>query len=849
MENVIKQIMTLINNAEANPETVGKLPGNSYFLNDKYIVCKPRKYGVSRYPYYNDGLSIWVSSNGHITADEGAFTLFRPSYTDEVPCIGFFFGIKQDDGTYYPISVNEGFRPLYEAYKVNRYTVYSPEAAYYIADLEDYTFATRIYVGKDKKINFTHTAINKTDSAKPIYIATFFEAILRFSATEADSCFTRCARFGEHFENGNFLLRNPNRTQNSIAVNTKISGPVTKRNYTTARRDILGISGRNYGTAECLKTGEFEINAPVTRRSDLPNVGDITHFEIGPNDTARIDYSITLFYEYDKAVETALDNTEINAKNMELEVEEIGEKLHNELSTMQINFGDWKIGKNSSDVVNHFLRTVQHQVSFCAFGKNYAGALLGMRDVSQQLEAALMWEPKTSKACILRAFSYIDVNGRPPRQFTVMPSFTQPADLDQRCFIDQGIWMIDMVYTYLAYTDDYSILDEECGYFILNSLGYATTRCSDKRDSLLNHILLVYNFLKSNIDDVYGTNCLRILFGDWNDAIDGLGHTEDKDKDFGYGVSIMATLQFYRNLNQLSKIFAKVGGYDDKIKECAELREKIKEGFFKYAVQTNDKGEHRIVHGWGDKLSYYVGSFKDTDGADRISFASNAFYAISGLIDDDASLKETAIKDLKSLDSKYGLRTLWPAFPPDMKGVGRIVNTVPGTAENACAYVHASIFSIAGLFLMGESEFAWRQLEKSIVISHDNPSLSTFAMPNSYFDNEELCMDGESGGDWYTGSGTTLIKAIVGQGFGIRPDLEGLKVEMPMFMPSDNASISIKVKGSNVKVNYENKSNGNRKYLINGVEAATEINPVTGAPMIYIKKADFTDNMNITVID
>ena len=258
-------------------------------------------------------------------------------------------------------------------------------------------------------------------------------------------------------------------------------------------------------------------------------------------------------------------------------------------------------------------------------------------------------------------------------------------------------------------------------------------------------------------------------------------------------------------MEQMSDILAHLGGYEDTITHYQNLREKIREGFMRNAVQTNDKGDKRIVHGWGDKLSYFVGSLRDSDGEDRVSFASNAFYALSGMLYAEPSLKDTAVSTLKSLNSRFGLLTLSPAFSNSTPGVGRIAYTTPGTAENCCAYVHASLFSICSLFTMGESEFAWESLHKAMVITHDKPSLTTFAMPNSYLDNPDKGLDGESAGVWFTGSGTVLIKGLVKHGFGIMPDLDGLTVAVPMAMPCKDAQITIKIKGANVTLSYSNK--------------------------------------------
>ncbi len=46
---------------------------------------------------------------------------------------------------------------------------------------------------------------------------------------------------------------------------------------------------------------------------------------------------------------------------------------------------------------NRSSATFQRQVSFCALGKNYAGPHIGIRDVMQQLESSLIWQPKESR--------------------------------------------------------------------------------------------------------------------------------------------------------------------------------------------------------------------------------------------------------------------------------------------------------------------------------------------------------------------------------------------------------------------------------------------------------------------
>ena len=50
------------------------------------------------------------------------------------------------------------------------------------------------------------------------------------------------------------------------------------------------------------------------------------------------------------------------------------------------------------------------------------------------------------------------------------------------------------------------------------------------------------------------TGCIRALYGDWNDALDGLGVSTVSGVEYGTGVSVMATLQVYQNLGEMLEI-------------------------------------------------------------------------------------------------------------------------------------------------------------------------------------------------------------------------------------------------------------------------------------------------------
>ena len=316
--------------------------------------------------------------------------------------------------------------------------------------------------------------------------------------------------------------------------------------------------------------------------------------------------------------------------------------------------------------------------------------------------------------------------------------------------------------------------------------------------SVLEHLIAISDYLISNLDEE--TGCLKILDGDWNDSLNGLGKSCDQNSKFGTGVSVMATLQLYQALSELSQILIKVGK-QALANTYVELRKILGENILKYTIVT-DGLNRKILHGWGDKCSYFVGSFQDSDGVSRYSLTSAAFFVLTGALHLDVSLKKDILLMFSKLDAKYGLNTFTPAFTEKSKGVGRIANMIAGTAENGATYNHSTLFGIWALFELGEYRQAWKYVEKVIPITHDKISTSPFIMSNSYIYNPDLGLDGESGGDWYTGSACVLVKVLVYKIFGIECTLDGLVFNPSAYMPFKNATIEMRIRDKKVAVEY-----------------------------------------------
>ncbi len=841
MKEKILSLLKEIANLDGTNTEECRLPQNTYYLNDDEILCLERKYGESRYPYEMDGMTVWAHSTGYIDACESLLTFFRTASLKEEPCIEFWGGLKADEN-YFPISVLGPCRQLFEDRNVKRYTVFSKRAAFYITDTEDIIFAARVSVTSKKQIYFKLMAVNKSKKEQEIYLISYLEPHLRFS--NEDNFWGQLTRYGKKYNHGSYVISTEQGIKNFAVINTNISGKSFKIESAVAKGVFLGVRGRNITNAEVLKTAHFEKEVYAVNTTDLPIASDIIRCSIGPQENISVDYLISFTHDEKEALDWS--ERKIDVFGLEQDIERQIQNEHKRLAGIDLYFGEMNVGKIHHNVFNRFLKNVQKQVDFCALGKNYAGDLIGVRDVFQQLESALMWNPNGAKEKMVTALNFLMINGRAPRQFSVPPKEGIMPRFDIRQFIDQGLWIISALYTYISFTDDYTILDEKCSYYEIVDEPSRQFKKSGHIDTVLEHLLKIMEYLISNIDGE--TKCLKILYGDWNDAVCGLGKTEN-DTEFGTGVSVMATLQLYQALKQMHDLLIHINKYTEKCEIYAKCRQNIENGLANYAVEKDKYGNRHIIHGWGDKRSYLVGSLQDNDSQCRFSATPNAFWCISDMIRNDISIKKDILNAFDALDSKYGIRTFDPPFANDMHGVGRITKLTPGTYENGCSYVHGTMFAAMALFIMGEAEKAWEQIVKAIVITHENATLTPFVMPNSYCLNKEYHMDGESMGDWFTGSGTVLIRNIVKYVFGIQPDLDGLKIAVPAYIPAENISIAIKIKQAAVKLSYKNTHCGNRRYYVNSIEKKADTDEISQNKIIFLNNSELNDELRIEIID
>lgn len=818
------------------------LPGNTYILEDNDILSLPRDDGDCRYPYGKDGFNFWAYTSGYMHCNEGLFSVFLRANEGQEPKIAFFAGFPNGSGTYGPVPLlsvpSAGCLTAGED-DFEQFTVFCRSSVYYITETHGMRFTLRSFPDKDRKLYFTLYIENLKAEKKEFYISSFINPFLSHSLNETgESRWFREVSYieGSSRDNdlGSFKIKVNEDISRTASVSNmgvirrfiSISGEsaLIRHEESVSRYEYVGGSRGSLHSPAALVAGSFRHKKHICAFTEPGAAADIVHLQIQGNGSIR--YDAVLGYKVhccDESEAGHLLSQQFTPAGIDLRERELCEQSVTDGKDLTLKVDRSTTVLLREGIFNSFFEHLKTQVGFCSLIKGYvqlsAGSLIGIRDIFQALEGLVYWQSDRVRKKMLEAMEFVLENGRCPRQYTLPTSPEVPPVMDLRLFIDQGVWVISAITTYIRVTGDSGILSEVCGYYEIVDEKKGLVRKSEIRDSILEHLFKIMNFLLSN-RDMDQTGCIRVLYGDWNDALDGLGVSIDPHKEYGTGVSVMVSLQVYQNLNEMARMLQHLnaGKYMAEIRYYKETAEELRLNLQKYAVISNDCGQKRIVHGWGDRRSYFVGSFDDPDHVSRTGLTSNAFWVLSGLNSTDRYMEDTILESFRALDTKYGFKTFDHAFSPNTPGVGRIPRLPAGTAENGAVYVHASAFAAMALFQTGRPKEAWEQLIKLFPFTHRTVSCSPYVMPNSYGFNEEKGIDGESMLDWQTGSSNVILKTLIRFVMGIEPDFDGIWLQPAEGLPFKGFTFNIKIKGCRLKVQYKNSGRDSRTYFVNDIK-------------------------------
>ncbi len=326
-------------------------------------------------------------------------------------------------------------------------------------------------------------------------------------------------------------------------------------------------------------------------------------------------------------------------------------------------------------------------------------------------------------------------------------------ELVEQDYSDSPVWIAPAVHRFVAESGDAALLDREAPF-----------RASETAT--------VYEHVRRSLEYLWNDRGERRLSkihrGDWNDIMNAVGAE-------GRGESVWLSMALAAALRQFAEV-ARFAGQDDDARLATERAGQL-------AAAIN-------AAAWDGR--FYLRAFTDdglavgSDASPEGMFLNPQCWAVlSGVAPPVRAAAVMAEVD-ERLETDVGISTLERTFHTGFRPeIGFISVVRPGANVNGGIYLHANAFKLIADCLLGRAEAAGRTLLKMLPFGPHRAAITgePFVVPNAYFGPQAGYRHGEAGDSWVTGTAGWLVTAITGYVFGLRPTLEGLRVE-PCLPPS-----------------------------------------------------------------
>jgi len=323
----------------------------------------------------------------------------------------------------------------------------------------------------------------------------------------------------------------------------------------------------------------------------------------------------------------------------------------------------------------------RNQVLFCrALDK------VGYRDVLQDMMGLCDFQADLVRAKLLHTLQYQAADGRAVRQYEACPG----AGQDMRMYMDSASWIPDTLVRYLKETGDFDVLDERVACFDMA----AERPDPSQACTVYEHALRAVRSLAAHTG--YHGLC-RIGYGDWNDALSGIGGEK--------GVSVWlscACVHAAQRMAELARYLGRVDDAEEMDHVAASMTERIN------------------AHGWDGRWYIYaingqgkpIGSSRSPEG--RIHLNVNTWALFTGVA--RAAGREAQVFDsLNQLATPCGLMLLAPPYTAASRpDVGRIADQKPGMFENGSIYLHGQAFYLYALICARRADACYGELMRTL---------------------------------------------------------------------------------------------------------------------------------------
>ena len=456
-------------------------------------------------------------------------------------------------------------------------------------------------------------------------------------------------------------------------------------------------------------------------------------------------------------------------------------------------FAKNRICTPNEDFNNYMNYWIPMQMEWIAsLDRGWPSGMRGTRDSANDYMALLSLHPEECRQMLCTLFSCQRSDGWFLRQYS---SKGRLGKHDDRPYVDGGVFVLEFLYRYFAFTGDFSLLEERLPWLD-----------KDQESTLAQHMICAveYYLEPKNVGE---HGLCKIYGGDWNDAVNMAGLQ-------GRGESVMVSCQAVMALQNVAEILQKNDIFPQKVAKYTEAAKVMRSNILHHA--RNECGWFNSVFNDDGK---WIFSNQDPDGETRPYGPANYYAVISRTVEPERVNEALAVADM--LRGHCGYRLFYPPLGgQQIPYVGRQTtgDVPPFLAENGNVYNHGSQgFLARALAKAGKGDQLFDVLQWMLPYNQElHPTklahTAPYAVTNCYqqlpiFDHRGML-------SFLTGSVAMSFRGAYEWLMGAEPALDGLQISPCIPKNWEQASAQITCRGKRICLTIKRGTPGLR---LNGI--------------------------------
>jgi len=428
------------------------------------------------------------------------------------------------------------------------------------------------------------------------------------------------------------------------------------------------------------------------------------------------------------------------------------------------------------------------------------GRGVGFRDSNQDLLGFVHLVPERARERILDVAATQFPDGSAYHQYQPL---TKRGNNDIGSgFNDDPLWLIESVDAYVRETGDLSILEEEVPF----------DNNPDDSGTLFEHLKRAFHHVLNNL----GPHGLPLIGrADWNDCLNLNCFSETPGESFqttenrtGRTAESVFIAGLFVHSAPGYIALAEAMGFD---KEAEAARRAAAE-----MVQTVTE------HGWDgewflrayDYFGNKLGSEENQEG--QIFIEPQGFCVMAGIGLEEGFAQKALDSVAARLDTDHGIVLHQPPFSRYYLEYGEISTYPPGYKENAGIFCHNNPWVMIAETRLGRGDRAFNYWKKIAPAFREDISEVHRLEPYVYAQmiaGKDAPLNGEAKNSWLSGTAAWNYVAIAHHILGVRPELDGLRVDPCLPGELTKLKITRICRGAEYRITIKNKGTGEIPHL------------------------------------